>query len=1491
MAGIVTSGEVEADRIRVFLGKEGKQGVAPSITYAEDGQNTVEIRFLSIRPCEPFYLPYAVAVAQDYYNNTGQPTGWAGADAKFLTAIFTSCLRWSKGPDYIFQYWNSFRHGRGKGGKRCEITKKGETVARQRGRAAALFQVDKRNLFLGDRIWQKDRYLFQPIEFQPPSDPQLLEVREFVESYFRCAIPSAPSPADQAVTAAAPHARTRTGRTLVAVSMPDALEDHCSGLKIRLDRLAIFSEDLSGCRGTLYLPRTLLTRQTAEDLTHSAQPSDGMEPQLQQKDQFWLSRTLDSPSCRLCLVGDAGSGKSTLLEQEAWCCADHFLAATDKGQCRVPFLASLERWTPSFKTIASFVADQNHGISEEMLTNLCRTGRALLLLDGLDEVQGGEENLRAAETWLEGQMTSADMETTPILVAGRPEAFDWSLLRSLRGATMRLQRLTREEIKTYVRRYFDSRPTLVHQVMSQLDRDPCLIDLLRNPLLLMLLCYGVEEGPVVMPHTEWALLDRGLVELLKRRGFPVHSSLRVLEHLAWECWQGKVGFLSERKCIELICELPDQAAWNDVGAEQILNQLCEKSGILVRQESRIRFAEVTYIEVLAGRWLASQEDAVMCAHFSQSLWDSGWSRVLLSSLGHAWVENSAFAYRIVRWLLAEADAGRDDVSGTLAMFAARAVALNASACGAEWKRVLHVVAIRAVEAWRFAGVQQTSDEDRQAAHMVLSGVLALGDKDAIGKLLEFTLRSAQGEAGVSVLRLLGAQGREALRDVAFGATSSAARQGSIDALAEMCPEELRDVLAPLLTDPDDKVRRAAFASWPETEWTDERIVKAAVRILQTGRCEERYAAAEALGVAHCIAAEDALIHSLETQDSCLRCEAMIALARLGSARSMVAVREFLAAACTPEEEELAVMVIGAMGEDDSENLIEDIVQALDHPLEDVRSEAFDSIKNSNDPLVQTAIEKLFREGKDDCLKHKAAVWLARRSLSAPAIEWLGRLSSDDDELGRIKAVRELADTRRKEVAPYLLMAMEEWWAWGALSFGMVPILGAEKGVGQLLELLESGGEKAARNAALMLGNLGHPGIEVFVISDEAGLGEVLGKAWRAVRANGIVALERAARQDGCDVRCAAAWALGNIGTSRAAAALGRALATSHDAETRLAILEALDKTDGQIPVDLPRQLLEDKDRLISWRAAKALGRIRSIPSVEAIVAAARRSHKDRWVALADALGETGRCEGGAALIWMLQSTNSSQNEDWQVRCAAARALGQLGFRDAAGELAGVVANARENAQVRCQAALALKAIAPPETAITLSKALKAVLGRHPSASGRDTEAEIGEAIAGALGAIGTHECIDPLISALKASHIRVRIAAAQALGQIGSERGVRQLIECLGDSGRLNADDLMERLGYELTEALVRIGSDDAVAYLVNAASEDCLGLREHVCRSLSLVKPVWAISFLLRAANEEDTWAGKCLDMILREHQLAAFWSGRICVRSDLRLESGLLP
>lgn len=429
--------------------------------------------------------------------------------------------------------------------------------------------------------------------------------------------------------------------------------------------------------GRLYVPPTLLPEYHGRDAPEHA--------------------TLALPGQRSVILGDPGAGKSTLAAKLAHDVAAGLVPGAEE---RVPFLLVLREFTGSFreggKQLAHYLEQvcrdpYNLEPPERAVEYLLRNGRAVVLLDGLDELV--EPALRRRVVQLVDGFVNR-FPLVPVLVTARRVGYGDAPLDRELFQVGAIAEFSDDQVERYAGLWFAldervavaKRPQLARSFVAESGR---IAELRRNPLLLALLCamYSSEhyiptnlaqvyERCAVMLFDQWDV-QRGLADAPQ-----FHGRLRMaVQHLAWRLFtadeSGKA--LPRHRIVRLLAEHFVGKGFHEDDAvstaEQFVTFCTGRAWVLTdvgatEVEPRYGFTHRTFLEYFAAEHLVRTHPT------PDRLWDALRPRVL----GGGWEVIAQIALQLLERNM---DGGADAVlrlalaettgALTLHQFAARAL--------------------------------------------------------------------------------------------------------------------------------------------------------------------------------------------------------------------------------------------------------------------------------------------------------------------------------------------------------------------------------------------------------------------------------------------------------------------------------------------------------------------------------------------------------------------------------------------------------------------------------------------------------------------------------------------------------------------------------------------------------------------------------------------------------------------------------------------------
>ncbi|RSN51634.1 ATP-binding protein [Streptomyces sp. WAC 04229] len=389
---------------------------------------------------------------------------------------------------------------------------------------------------------------------------------------------------------------------------------------------------------------------TGEEVHAAALPGERTDPErtvrLPAEDAL---RTHD----RVLLRGDAGSGKTTLVQWLA-------VTAARDGD-RVPYVLPLRTLIRSgtlpaptaFLTAVGCPLTPPEGWAERVLT----AGRALVLVDGLDEIPAAERH--RTRDWLLALIRAYPGNRW--LLTSRPSAVrpDWLAGEGFRE--LALTPMRRADVTTFVRRWHTAAraPEYEALLLDSLHTKRDLARLATNPLMCGLICALHRERRGYLPTGRKELYDAALTMLLARRDrergmeavdLGEEAQLELLQRLAYALvlsGRTEMDVATAESIVERA--LPSVASAAGRGdAATVLRALLLRSGLLRRPaEGSLDFVHRTFQDYLGARYAVEEGHLDVIAARAA---DTHWEDVVRMAVAHARPGERAV---LLRRLLAE----------------------------------------------------------------------------------------------------------------------------------------------------------------------------------------------------------------------------------------------------------------------------------------------------------------------------------------------------------------------------------------------------------------------------------------------------------------------------------------------------------------------------------------------------------------------------------------------------------------------------------------------------------------------------------------------------------------------------------------------------------------------------------------------------------------------------------------------------------------------
>lgn len=397
---------------------------------------------------------------------------------------------------------------------------------------------------------------------------------------------------------------------------------------------------------------------------------------------------------KMMVLGKPGAGKTTFLK--------HIAIQCNLGK----FQASL---VPIFISLKDFAETQQHPsllkyITEEFVSygvnnttsvqQVLSQGKALILLDGLDEVQETDEYRVVKEIRNFSSKFNANHFVITCRIATHEYTFE-------QFTEVEIANFDDTQIATFINSWFISKnPIKSNRLIQKLKQNPPIQKLATNPLLLTLLCLIFEES-IDFPSNLLELYEEGLNVLLKKwdtkrniereqiyKNLCVRHQIDLLSQIALKTFERGDYFFRQKELeqhvTDYICNLAGVSTNIEVlqlNSEAVLKSIEAQYGLLVERARGIySFSHLTFHEYFTAKGIVSSPDPQvietalkqLVSHITQKRW----REVFLLSVGM--LKNTDYLLRLMKKQIDQLLAADEQLQAFLTWVSKKARTVNAT---------------------------------------------------------------------------------------------------------------------------------------------------------------------------------------------------------------------------------------------------------------------------------------------------------------------------------------------------------------------------------------------------------------------------------------------------------------------------------------------------------------------------------------------------------------------------------------------------------------------------------------------------------------------------------------------------------------------------------------------------------------------------------------------------------------------------------------------
>ena len=360
------------------------------------------------------------------------------------------------------------------------------------------------------------------------------------------------------------------------------------------------------------------------------------------------------------ILGRPGAGKTTFLKRLAVREAQRGTWGPCLG--KIPIFVSLKQFAEAKKPLLDYIVDQfavcHFPDAAPFVEPLLKSGKALVLFDGLDEVTKAAE----AKDDQRGQVTqmieqfARQYDGCHVVVTCRIAATEYTFPPPF--IYLEMADFAPEQVDAFVRGWFwdaeapDESAALAERMLAEWQRPEHagIRDLGRNPLLLTLLCLNYAET-LRFPARRAEIYDEALQALLKKwdvsrrierasvyKSLSVGRKQQMFARIAYDGFvQDEILFSQEDLEARLkayLAHVPGMPEPIDIDAEVVLQEIIEQHGLFAEQSRGLfSFAHLTFQEYYAAQYIKENAAPDALDALMARVGDDKWREVFTADRG------------------------------------------------------------------------------------------------------------------------------------------------------------------------------------------------------------------------------------------------------------------------------------------------------------------------------------------------------------------------------------------------------------------------------------------------------------------------------------------------------------------------------------------------------------------------------------------------------------------------------------------------------------------------------------------------------------------------------------------------------------------------------------------------------------------------------------------------------------------------------------------
>jgi len=347
---------------------------------------------------------------------------------------------------------------------------------------------------------------------------------------------------------------------------------------------------------------------------------------------------------KLIILGKPGAGKTTFLKYLAI-----QAASSNLNQPRIPIFISIKDFADANNSSIEFIIKQfeicNFPDPKLFVLRILEKGKALLLLDGLDEVGTDKVDFVLKEI----RDLADKYNKNQIIISCRIAAYNYCFEKF---TDVEIADFDENQIEDFVRNWYGNEHKKTTLFLKKIKEENSIKEIARIPLLLTMLCLAFDET-MEFPNNKAELYKEAIDALLKKwdssRSIKRENQYKCLSirrkeslfcHIANNTFENGQYFLPQRilekHISSFIKNMPDfDEEKLDYDSEAILKSIESQHGILVERANSIySFSHLTFQEYFTAKYIVEHEaNGKITDLINNNLTNDKWREVFLIIVG------------------------------------------------------------------------------------------------------------------------------------------------------------------------------------------------------------------------------------------------------------------------------------------------------------------------------------------------------------------------------------------------------------------------------------------------------------------------------------------------------------------------------------------------------------------------------------------------------------------------------------------------------------------------------------------------------------------------------------------------------------------------------------------------------------------------------------------------------------------------------------------